>query len=41
MADKGSKDTGKREQRKKPKNTLKEKRKLRREKKNNQAITTI
>ena len=34
MADKGSKDTGKREQRKKPKHTLKEKRKLKEEKKN-------
>jgi len=33
MADKGSKDTGKREQRKKPKHTLKEKRKLKKEKK--------
>jgi hypothetical protein len=41
MADKGSKDKGNREQRKKAQHTLKEKRKLRKEKKNNPSITTI
>ena len=41
MADKGSKDTGKKEERKKAKHSLKEKRKIRKEKKNTQAITTI
>jgi len=41
MADKGSKDIGNREQRKKAKHTLKEKRKLKKEKKNIQTITTI
>jgi hypothetical protein len=39
MADKGSKDTGKREERKKPKHTLKEKRKLKNEKQ--KTVTTI
>jgi hypothetical protein len=40
MANKGNKDTGKREERKKAKYTIKEKRKLKNEKKNNQTITT-
>jgi hypothetical protein len=41
MGDKGSKDKGRHEQKKKAKHSLKEKRELRKEKKNPQAITTI
>ena len=41
MADKGNKDTGKREQKKKAQHSLKEKRKLKNDKKNNQTVTTI
>jgi hypothetical protein len=41
MSDRGSKDKGNREERKKAKHTLKEKRKLRDEKKNNASVTTI
>jgi hypothetical protein len=41
MSDRGSKDKGNREERKKAKHTLKEKRKLRNEKKNNASVTTI
>jgi hypothetical protein len=41
MGDKGSKDKGRHEQKKTAKHSLKEKRELRKEKKNPQAITTI
>jgi hypothetical protein len=41
MADKGSKDNGKKEERKKAKHTLKEKRKIKNEKKNIQSPITI
>jgi len=41
MADKGSKDKGKKEQRKKAKHTLKEKRKIKDEKKKNVSVPTI
>jgi hypothetical protein len=41
MGDKGSKDKGGHEERKKAKHTLKEKRKLKQEKKNNVTVTTI
>jgi hypothetical protein len=41
MGDKGSKDKGRHEQKKKAKHSLKEKRQIRKEKNNPQAITTI
>jgi hypothetical protein len=41
MGDKGSKDKGGREQKKKAKHTLKEKRKLKHEKQQNVTVTTI
>jgi hypothetical protein len=41
MGDKGSKDKGNREERKKAKHTLKEKRKIKNEKKQNATVTTI
>ena len=41
MGDKGSKDKGKKEQRKKAQHTLKEKRKLKNEKKKNVSVPTI
>jgi hypothetical protein len=41
MGDRGSKDKAGREQRKKPKHSLKEKRKLKHEKKNPSGVTTI
>jgi hypothetical protein len=41
MGDKGSKDKGNREDRKKAKHTLKEKRKIKNEKKQNATVTTI
>lgn len=40
MADKGSKDKGNKEQRKKPKHTIKEKRKLKKQKGQTNSITT-
>ena len=40
MGDRGSKDKGNREERKKPKLTQKEKRKLKKEKQKNQSITS-
>ena len=41
MGDKGSKDKGKHEEKKKAKHTLKEKRQIKKGKNNPQAITTI
>jgi hypothetical protein len=41
MADRGSKDKGNKEQRKKAKHTLKEKRKLKNEKKNISSVPNI
>lgn len=40
MADKGSKDKGKKEQKKAPKHTLKEKKQLKKEKKNKPSLAT-